>query len=299
MAVVSRSTSIPSPEPDVVVGRAIVSGQARSLGRGVDEKLKYNPTFDDVHVGYLSINGQTLQINTSRDTLAGVIARLDAFRGLSASLDRHSGLVTIVADRPGVTLEIADDSGFFEALGLQTGTVEATVAVRPSRPNPTAVAAAVAVGEAVAGINGVLDVIARARDLPRGTGAEVLTAVREQITAVTGATGAGLALTAVSGRDQLVVDGAALSKALANDPRALDRLLSGPQGLPEVVSAVLDRHAPEPAAPRPSVRADRTIVDGRRLLGTRSVIRDPGLQVLLMQRFSPAPSAANRLDVRA
>ena len=300
VAAVSRSTSLPRPEPEVVVGRAIATGQAQSLGAGVSEKLKYNPTFDDIHVGMVGINGQSLQVNTSRDNLAGVVASLNAFSGLSASLDSHSGLVTIVADRPGETLQISDAAGFFDALGIQMGTVRPAVAVRPRGSNPRSVAAAAAVGEAVAGINGVLETLARARGVPAGLDSEVLTAVRDTVAAATGSSAAGIALTSVNGRDKLTVDPAALTTVLANDPHAVDQLLSGPRGLPEVVKTVLDRHDGGVAAAPPSALPPLTkMLDGRRLLGTRPVIRDVGVQLQVMRRFASTPTVANRVDVLA
>lgn len=300
VAAVSRSSSIPSPEPEVVVARAIASGQAQSLGAGVTKKLKDNPTFDDAHVGMLTINGQAVQVNTSRDSLARVVASINAFSGVSASLDSHSGLVTIVADRPGATLQISDESGFLDALGIETGTVNPSVTVRRSGPNPTALAATQAVDETVAGVNGFFDLLARTTDVPAGFGFEVLTAVREAVAGVGGAAAAGVALTSVNGQDELVVDTAALSEALKNDPHALDRLLSGPQGLPEALRTLLARDGSgEVTASRPPPPPHGTIVDGRRLLGTRSVFRDVGVHLLVMQRFTQTQSTASRFEVLA
>ena len=299
VAAVSRSTALPSPETEVVMGRAIATGQARSLGAGVDKKLKNNPAFDDVHVGRLRINGQSLQVNPSRDNLAGVIASLNAFAGVSASLDSHSGLVTIIGDRPGQALQISDETGFLEALGIQTGTVKPAVAERRTAPNPVSVAAAVAVNEVVAGINGVLNTLTRARDIPSSVGVEVLTAVREVVGSVAGAPSAGIALTSASGQDKLEVDSAAMSKVLAKDPHAFDLILSRSQSLPETVSALLGRHEdPDAGAPPPTPRPGTVILDGRRLLGTRSVIRDVSVELQFMRRFTAMSTTAQRFDVR-
>ena len=299
VAAVSRSTALPSPETEVVMGRAIATGQARSLGAGVDKKLKNNPAFDDVHVGRLRINGQSLQVNPSRDNLAGVIASLNAFAGVSASLDSHSGLVTIIGDRPGQALQISDETGFLQALGIETGAVKPTVAVRRTGPNPVSVAAAVAVNEVVAGINGVLDTLTRARDVPSRVGFEVLTAVREVVGSVAGAPSAGIALTSASGQDRLEVDSAAISKVLAKDPHAFDLILSRSQSLPETVSALLGPHAdPDAGAPPPTPRPGTVVLDGRRLMGTRSVIRDVSVELQLMRRFTAMSTTAHRFDVR-
>ena len=87
--------------------------------------------FSGVSSGDIVVNGQTITIDTSTDSLSTVLTKInDSGAGVVASFDSASQRVTIEADDAASTLEIdSNGTGLFSALNLPEGRVDPEVAV--------------------------------------------------------------------------------------------------------------------------------------------------------------------------
>jgi hypothetical protein len=96
-----------------------------------------------ISTGDLDINGVTIAVDTSTDSLYDVIANINASAaGVTASFDSGTNLVTITSNSSTADLVLSDStSGFFTAVNITPGTFQATEGVATaggtSLSNPT------------------------------------------------------------------------------------------------------------------------------------------------------------------
>lgn len=84
--------------------------------------IKDNPDFASVTSGNILVNGQSIAINFSRDSLADIIARIDGLDGIEAQV---SPRVVIDSSKRGSKLNLVDNgTGFLAAVYLAGGTTQ-------------------------------------------------------------------------------------------------------------------------------------------------------------------------------
>lgn len=90
------------------------------------------PAFGSVSSGNIVINGQQIAVDTSTDSLASVIDRINAAPvGVIASFDPTSQIVLLEASNPESQLEIdSNGTGFFGALNIPDGRVDPEAVAR-------------------------------------------------------------------------------------------------------------------------------------------------------------------------
>ncbi|MBE0567626.1 MAG: hypothetical protein IH621_16845 [Krumholzibacteria bacterium] len=143
----------------------VAAGAARALSRAVlaqpgDETLPLRDLegFGDVGAGTLTAGGTGVAFDPVSDSLADLIARLNAAgAGVTAALDDTGQRLVITADDPAADLTLDDGgTGLLAALGIAEGTRGPAAAGRtPAMSWSRAGKIAEALGDAVAAVNAV------------------------------------------------------------------------------------------------------------------------------------------------
>ena len=274
-----------------LAGAAIAAG---AQGTRVNAATAFNgtgmnsPLFDaglSVGAGAFTVNGVAIAV-AATDTLTTVLDRITASQaGVTATYDATTDRVRLVAkkmDATPITLG-ADTSGFLAAvkldgthlssLGKLGGSIDAQ-----ARPSALASAVTEPVGAALADLNRTLERLSSER-LSADFRTSIMNAVRGAVSSVSNGPASGLKLALVDGKEELVVDMAALAESLANDPEALAALVLGPQGLPEAFNVALADEAEAALVGTPSAAPPEES------LGTADIVRAAG--AALMQRVTP------------
>lgn len=109
------------------VGLGAQLGQKVSNGVNPDQSrlLQDVGTFAGVQSGFFTINGSTFEIDKTKDTLSGILSKINASSaGVTAFYDQDTKKVTITSRETGKELSMENDtSGFLNAIGVlnQTG----------------------------------------------------------------------------------------------------------------------------------------------------------------------------------
>lgn len=108
-----------------------LTGAVESAGSDADTETALDnvAALSGVQSGTFSINGRQLSIDTSEDSLNDLLEDINSSgAGVTATLSSDGESLSIVASDDTSNIELNDgSSGFFTAVGIQTGTVEASV----------------------------------------------------------------------------------------------------------------------------------------------------------------------------